>query len=101
MLALSRDSQSKHTRSVLIPRSVAVNVEAEAEYISQRRNEVSVLVNKQRLRRPGRAGARAAAPGARAPRYSLQEFYFHDKRHVLINSHRTYDIEISRRSCCY
>lgn len=29
-------SQSKHTRSILIPRSVAVNVEAEVEYISQR-----------------------------------------------------------------
>lgn len=39
-------SQSKHTRSILIPRSVAVNSEAEAEYISRRRNEVSALVNK-------------------------------------------------------
>lgn len=53
------DSQSKHTRSILIPRSVAVNVEAEAEYISRRRNEVSLLVNKQRRVR--------RAPGARAP----------------------------------
>lgn len=45
-VALRSDSQSKHTRSILIPRSVAVNVEAEAEYISRRRNEVSLLVNK-------------------------------------------------------
>lgn len=72
-----RGSQSKHTRSILIPRSVAVNVEAEAEYISQRRNEVSSLVNKH--------WARAGAwPGARAhPVARLQEFYFHDRRHVL------------------
>lgn len=51
------DSQSKHTRSILIPRSVAVNVEAEAEYISRRRNEVSLVVNKHR---------QGAWPGARA-----------------------------------
>ena len=57
------DSQSKHTRSILIPRSVAVNVEAEAEYISRRRNEVSLLVNKQ----AGSAGAGRVARGARAP----------------------------------
>lgn len=53
------DSQSKHTRSILIPRSVAVNVEAEAEYISRRRNEVSLLVNKHR--------GGGVARGARAP----------------------------------
>lgn len=56
------DSQSKHTRSILIPRSVAVNVEAEAEYISRRRNEVSLLVNKQHRERRERV-----ARGARAP----------------------------------
>lgn len=78
------DSQSKHTRSILIPRSVAVNVEAEAEYISRRRNEVSLLVNKQ-------AGAAAARGPGRARTTRLQEFYFHDKRHVLINcSHLRY-----------
>lgn len=53
-------SQSKHTRSILIPRSVAVNVEAEAEYISRERNEVSSVVNKHRAER-------GAVPGARAP----------------------------------
>lgn len=60
----------------MIPRSVAVNVEAEAEYISQRRNEVSLLVNKHRVRSERRGVAR----GARAPATRLQEFYFHDKR---------------------
>ncbi|KAL4708087.1 hypothetical protein ACJJTC_009866 [Scirpophaga incertulas] len=61
LIVVDGTSQSKHTRSILIPRSVAVNVEAEAEYISRRRNEVSSVVNKHWA-----WSAVAAWPGARA-----------------------------------
>lgn len=70
----------------MIPRSVAVNSKAEAEYISRRRNEVSVLVNKQRWT----ARVRRRSPGRQRNPIRLQEFYFHDKHHVLINSHLRY-----------
>lgn len=66
-------SQSKHTRSILIPRSVGVNVEAEAEYISRRRNEVSSLVNKQER---GVACLRARAHPALAYRNSISTTSF-------------------------